>query len=456
VTVLQNYSRAVHRAGLPLSVISTRTGTGLAAFFCFFWGFALHFLRPFSYGAGALGTGVFDRVTIADYAMLMCAFVLLLDGAVFISDYIAPWLAFAALMLLNAMQPEYTGWGAMIVECGAILSGVFLTSALANGRCLHMFSKGFIAGYFVLLGLLYFDAVMLLTGHSLVYGGLPVLRGPFYLSTQLGRHLSFCIFMLFGPLRWMPGPFTGLVRSGWWLAVPVLLLSGARTALATTILGFALLALVHNDLGLRKRVLLGGAVAALGVLLMFTQLRSSYLERIAGRWAALSSNETEPGEGFFSLQTSTVLAAFLDHPLFGIGKGEYEKSKYSPFIAGEQYEIHNAFLATLAETGIVGVLVFAIALISAGQLSFRMLKQGPPSLAPVAAFVLASFASGVHGIFYRERGFWVAFAMLMAYAATRRSIVPSQNRGQHRSRRSAIGSDNPTPSDRRNNQICAE
>ncbi|MDY6970927.1 MAG: O-antigen ligase family protein [Thermodesulfobacteriota bacterium] len=91
-------------------------------------------------------------------------------------------------------------------------------------------------------------------------------------------------------------------------------------------------------------------------------------------------------------------AMFLDHPLLGIGTGNYytEYSRYlreAPTSASyiNKKPNHNAYLQTLAENGIIGCFIFLTLLISIlADISF-VLMRGPPEMKYLGTGILASY-----------------------------------------------------------------
>jgi len=97
----------------------------------------------------------------------------------------------------------------------------------------------------------------------------------------------------------------------------------------------------------------------------------------------------------------TAAAMIRDHPLLGVGKGNYlELARlYDPWALA--YPVHNVFLLTWAETGVAGFAALAVLLVGAFRAAARLLRSragydaafGLAALAAFAGIVLRMFVS---------------------------------------------------------------
>ena len=143
------------------------------------------------------------------------------------------------------------------------------------------------------------------------------------------------------------GPFTRSV-----LAISVVLAlvtSGSRGAIAGVVVGFLSLTLLTFGTGVVKRVLVYGASAAAFVAFVAWSTGMG-LPSISGlsrlEWA-ISQNTSDPRIGLWS----KAWDAWLEHPLLGIGPGQFEALRGGTLV-------HNTYLSLLAESGLLGALAF--------------------------------------------------------------------------------------------------
>ena len=71
---------------------------------------------------------------------------------------------------------------------------------------------------------------------------------------------------------------------------------------------------------------------------------------------------------------------FLGHPVLGVGYGNY-RSLYGDYIPGarpDELDAHNLYLQFLAETGIIGFLVFSILVIAFAGMALKLARQSDP------------------------------------------------------------------------------
>ena len=95
----------------------------------------------------------------------------------------------------------------------------------------------------------------------------------------------------------------------------------------------------------------------------------------------------------------TAAAMIRDHPLLGVGKGNYLELAhlYNPWALA--YPVHNVFLLTLAETGLAGLAAFILFLAGALCAAARLLGRGAGYDAAFGLAALAAFAGIVLRMF---------------------------------------------------------
>jgi O-antigen ligase len=156
-------------------------------------------------------------------------------------------------------------------------------------------------------------------------------------------------------------PRTGRWRP--WLSVAVammfaaLLLTMTRGAWIAVFAGLATVCLL-----LRSRVLMAATALALGVMLLYTHA----YRNDQGRTLALDTITTEQADR--NVATRLVLwdmswKMFLDHPLLGVGMGDYSIEAEKRLAARHvrtTVDSHNIYLQLLATRGLVGFIPFVV------------------------------------------------------------------------------------------------
>ncbi len=154
----------------------------------------------------------------------------------------------------------------------------------------------------------------------------------------------------------------------------------------------------------RKHTLAFFFVALLGVAAFLVLLRQGYLSRYEVFFRQLAMRSSEAGStvdissGRIKLW-GRALELFKDHPVFGIGWGNFRNyltDTYNVFNDGQLSNVHNNYLQILCETGAVGFLLFVPPLFYILARTFRTIRrlrlQRPGNeSARIAASVSVSF-----------------------------------------------------------------
>ena len=91
---------------------------------------------------------------------------------------------------------------------------------------------------------------------------------------------------------------------------------------------------------------------------------------------------------------------FLEHPILGAGFGSYRFSfhRFIPAIK-EDLDSHNLYLQTLAETGIIGFVIFFLTIGACVRIGWRLLRRADPLGRIVGLGVTGAIAATmVHGM----------------------------------------------------------
>jgi O-antigen ligase len=192
-------------------------------------------------------------------------------------------------------------------------------------------------------------------------------------------------------------------------AVVVTYSRGGALALATV----ALLALLARREHLRQ-----AAAGLLAVALLWSVLPTDFTRRLATIEQVLGRDDVLRPDSSFQkrrLLTHAAWLMFLDHPLAGVGAGNYttrfdETAERVGFLTrdyeepGEAHYPHSLYLETAAETGLLGALLFGGALLAAAvalrraQRAFRE-RGDRPAAGLAVAFLIALLGYLVSSLF---------------------------------------------------------
>ncbi|MBC1605868.1 O-antigen ligase family protein [Paenilisteria rocourtiae] len=153
-------------------------------------------------------------------------------------------------------------------------------------------------------------------------------------------------------------------REKWWnllggfIAILCIVLTLSRGAIISLIIVLALCLLV-GSMKSKLMLILGSIGFFLIANFFFDQfMEVSLWELMMERFGTVGE---DGGSGRFDIWTDG-LAYFMDKPLLGIGSFNFQF--YHAFSAGKAIFMHNSFLEILVETGIVGMILYAVAIIA--------------------------------------------------------------------------------------------
>jgi O-antigen ligase len=226
-------------------------------------------------------------------------------------------------------------------------------------------------------------------------------------------------------LRVIAGACTLLIISG-------ILLTFSRGA-AVALAGLFLTMTAMRYIRVRDLLVVGVTISLLiGIVAPQALIR---LDSLTGVAALLSSQEGDADGAIVGRATSNLAAlnAFLDHPIVGVGPGQYFR-RFSQEYGNDlglrhfdsQRRAHNLYFETAADLGIIGFSIF-MAVIGATIVPLWRLRRRllvvRPDLANIAATFLLSVVAYLYtGVFLHlsyERYFW----MLLALAAVAAAVI---------------------------------
>lgn len=153
------------------------------------------------------------------------------------------------------------------------------------------------------------------------------------------------------------------------IAAIVILLAGlaatvSRTSVLLLLLGIGLMLIERTKLLKERLFEFGLAIAAAALLVVPVE----YWRIVSG--IVVSIVQGQDSVGFRYMQWDAGLAMWADHPVAGVGIGQFENhsvyygTNFIPFY-GLRWSAHNTYVTMLAETGLVGFLLFLALIIAA-------------------------------------------------------------------------------------------
>lgn len=283
--------------------------------------------------------------------------------------------------------------------------------------------------------LIYVCRALLVVGPWILYQGIGSTAavqevGPFRNRAHMGSYMLTAFWMALMLAQW-PGirkrerivAYAGIAMTLYAIAV-----SGRRSVYLSLFIGLTVLAIAFlaAQRGKRASFFVTGAFAV-AILVLLYQYGPSHMPQLAffkervgmiddRLDAVLAVSEDEAREeSFFALQRAGVRMAFTAHPFVGIGWGGFAKSHYSP----TGHEVHSTPLRFLAETGLIGLALYAallfVLLKSVAQSFFR--ARGTPfanSFLVLGVGLSSLVISYLYNRHVTERTFWLLLVVIVA------------------------------------------
>lgn len=250
---------------------------------------------------------------------------------------------------------------------------------------------------------------------------------------SLGNYLIFVAGWLFSYVLTMKRKGLSLIPTVLLLILTVI--SGARAAMVIVLLQFVLFLIglfsVKRYRKVRYHIIQIGLV---GSLLIAVLIGGKIAKKMNGQLDFFSvenniSNQTRYGMQYASLKV------FADHPITGVGFGQnaFHKQKYYPdWAVTNNYEFEewylnehipqfppdfNIYTRLLAETGIVGFLLFLSFLVLCLKRTYQCMEKGKQEEKVLGLILFISFVGfAVNWLqidYIRQLGFWLCFALLL-------------------------------------------
>jgi len=198
--------------------------------------------------------------------------------------------------------------------------------------------------------------------------------------------------------------------------VAVLAVPYARAAsVALLVAGVAVLVLSLRRRALALALAAGVALTAAGLVVARPSLRDRFL-----------SSSSAQGSGDRSFLLRSGLAAFRSAPLWGIGVGRFHIREWAPagtpdYVRENRGKAHDQFLTIAAETGAIGLLLFAATLLWLGVRITRG-SFAPFGLGALLHFVLLSLA---HDPLF-QAPYSMALALGLSFATQQEAPAPEE------------------------------
>lgn len=361
-------------------------------------------LLPILLAGTTLKTAGVTEVFDVDVTVMSMAILLVGTAFTFINDprypvaAMLPILVFALVVLIGVARSEPGDYQTQKARDFFLLSGVIIAcipALLRDARDL----RGLVMTW-ALAGSAASTAVILVGGAETLYGREGIgetTLGPAYLAAAglVAAGTGWGDRLLRAPLA------APLLALNAWAVVVI----GSRGPLLGALLGLVAWALLRGIF--RGRVLLAAVVVLGGLALVFTRAASASRDR-------LFLYEDAARSDLWRIARS----AFSEAPLLGLGWGDYSTVSWA------QYP-HNAFLETMVELGLLGVVTLLVVLVVAARRTWQ--ARPHPEARVLGAVALAMLVGQQFSSDLTNRIFWIAFIpTLILPTVLNRTANPAQ------------------------------
>jgi putative inorganic carbon (hco3(-)) transporter len=258
-----------------------------------------------------------------------------------------------------------------------------------------------------------------------VTDGRPRLSGPIGSKNRYAQAMLVLLpLALFGYLTARSRLYRGLSVAAGILILAGVLLTFSRGA-GVALIALVLIAIMLRSIRPRTAILMG--VTAIAAMFLIAPDYYDRIESVTGVGAFVSEEADRPDGAILGRATSNLAAlnVFLDHPLVGVGPGQYA-SAYSRAYANElglrhfttSRRAHNLYLEIAADAGIVGLVAF-LGIVGATMIGLwrcrkRWLRERPEYAFWATAFLLSVTGYMLSATFLHlayMRYFWFLIAL---------------------------------------------
>lgn len=376
---------------------------------------ALLFLQPFAlYRDIAHTTITVPKVALAGVLLALCASpgafallrerraraMLLAGGAIVAASVLASFTAqHHGAAVRETLKPVYYL---------AIFAAVYICYRLEPNR---RFAVAAVACASIVVSSLALSQEVLGAPSAFVVGGhpLPRIAGALEGPNQLGGYIEVVGPLLFAALAWEAAPLT---QAALFLALFADVLTFSRGGLFGCALALAIIAFTYRGKCARAIATVAAGVAA-GTLVASFWGWLAHVSTISRFWNFSEANYAG-GVGKRSLLWQAALRMWREHPLLGVGPGNFELELPQAGLAGIRTHANSLYLQALAEGGIplflatVGLFVTAIR-----SLAVRVAVSPLATAALASTIALAAHQAADDVFFYpKVGGIWWAVVAL--------------------------------------------
>jgi len=236
------------------------------------------------------------------------------------------------------------------------------------------------------------------------------------LAMAIAINLPFCIMFMLRSRN-------PLVKAFWGLGVCGLLIGLMATYSRSGFVAAAIgMLLCFWDFGIKARRthLVIGVVAVSGLL--FIAAPAKYRDRLI-TIVTFKGDSVDPSGASAQHRLELLkqsLSIALDHPIFGVGAGNF------PIVAGDWQVAHNTYTEVASEAGLPGLLIFLL-LIHAAYVSARDARKrastGNDELKLIASALWASIVTYAVGAFFADSAYQLYVYFLLSYPCCLNYIV---------------------------------
>jgi len=193
-----------------------------------------------------------------------------------------------------------------------------------------------------------------------------------------------------------------LVGLGSLVLLAGLVLTGSRSVWLALVAGLLVAGLLYRGTSISRRVMwVLGTVVLLGTLVAVGFVSGIFGELVVGRVREGWEQGLTAGSRASAWMAALRMGA--DHPLMGIGPGQY-------FLEASQYNVkmmmapHNIFLNTFAEAGVPGLLLITAFMVAVFKKAWRVAQPGLRAV--LLGLFAAALVTNLANPYYQTKGYW--------------------------------------------------
>lgn len=204
---------------------------------------------------------------------------------------------------------------------------------------------------------------------------------------------------------------------GFILAIVIIILTGSRASLLASLMAFFILFFELSRQNFKKYII--PAVVVTGVALVVVQQFSLVDSVVLDRFSLQSLEDSGGSDRMPAIQI-LLTHIFPQYPLFGVGLGGANFNAVA-ILYGMDHPCHNIFFDSLAQLGLVGVIIFICLCFKIFRNTWKSFNYATYQF-PFIIALLLTFGAVINGMgetVYVEKWFWNALSLCLFFTANK-------------------------------------